>query len=148
MRLELSNLVNNADLKKEDIEQHYKIPFFDPILLNRPEFRVKNKLIALKETDVLLLNEALKSAEEEQTKAAAQVKQQSAPVAAASKDAKKPDPKKDAKGKPPVKGAAVVDDPNSPKDIVVDYPDVPILPDYVIIDRSYLKMKEGPKQVV
>jgi len=43
-------------------------------LFNRPEFRVKNKLIALKETDVLLLNEALKSAEEEQIKATAQVK--------------------------------------------------------------------------
>ena len=51
------------------------------------------------------------------------------------------------KGKPPVKGAAVVEDPNSPKEIVVEYPEVPSLPDFLIIDRSYLKMKESEKTV-
>ena len=146
MRLELSRLIDKTDLTKEDIDQHFKIPFFDPSLLNRPEFRVKNKLINLNEKDIFLLTEALKGSEEEQAKIAAQAKQQNAPVAAPNaKDAKKPDPKKDQKGKPPAKGAVVVEDPNSPKEIVIDYPDVPSLPDYLIIDRSYLKMKESEK---
>jgi sporulation protein YlmC with PRC-barrel domain len=61
------------------------------------------------------------------------------------KDAKKPDPKKDAKAKPNAKGAPPVDDPNSPKDIVIDYPDIPSLPDYIIIDTAYQKMKETAK---
>jgi hypothetical protein len=65
MRLELSNLVHNSDLSKEDIEQHHKIPFFDPKLLERPEFKIKNNLIALKETDIALLSEALKVVEDE-----------------------------------------------------------------------------------
>jgi hypothetical protein len=47
-----------------------------------------------------------------------------------------------------VKGAAVADDPNTPKDIVVEYPEVPCLPDFVIIDRNYLKMKETAKPKV
>jgi hypothetical protein len=38
-----------------------------------------------------------------------------------------------------------VDDPNSPKDIVIDYPDIPSLPDYIIIDTAYQKMKETAK---
>ena len=126
MRLELSSLLDKPDLTKEDIEMHKKIPFFDSSYLNRPEFKVKNKLINLNEKDIALLNESLKAAEEEQAKIAAQARQQSAPVAAVNaKDAKKPDPKKDTKGKPPVKGAAVVEDPNSPKEIVIEYPEVP-----------------------
>ena len=71
MRLELSNLVNNSNLTKDDIEQHYKIPFFDPSLMSRPEFRVKNKLIKLNEKDIALLNDALKTTEEEQARVAA-----------------------------------------------------------------------------
>jgi hypothetical protein len=144
MRLELSNLLTNPDLSKEDIDRHHKIPFFDRKLLDRPEFRIKNNLINLKESDVALLNEALKTAEDEKAQAAAQQQKQqnAAPAQAPGKDNKKADPKKDAKGKPPAKGAVVADDPNSPKDIVVEYPEVPSLPDYVIIDKSYLKMKE------
>lgn len=56
---------------------------------------------------------------------------------------KKPDPKaaaaKGAKDKG--KGAAVIDDPNSPKDITIEYPDVAALPDFVVIDRTYRQMK-------
>jgi len=62
------------------------------------------------------------------------------------KDAKKPDPKKDAKGKAPAKGAAVIEDPNSPKDITIEYPDVPSQPDYLIIDKSYTKMSDSNKK--
>jgi len=65
MRLELQNLVNNPDLSKEDIDRHIRIPFFDPKLLDRPEFRVRNNLISLKESDISLLNEALKSVEDQ-----------------------------------------------------------------------------------
>jgi len=71
MRLELSSLLDKPDLTKEDIEMHKKIPFFDPSYLNRPEFKVKNKLINLNEKDLALLNESLKAAEEEQAKIAA-----------------------------------------------------------------------------
>lgn len=42
-----------------------KIPFFDPKLLERPEFIIRNTLISLKDTDVILLNDALKAVEEE-----------------------------------------------------------------------------------
>jgi len=52
MRLELSNLVNNPDLSKEEIDRHVRIPFFEPKLLDRPEFRVRNNLITLKESDI------------------------------------------------------------------------------------------------
>ena len=65
MRLELSNMLNNPDLSKEDIDRHHRIPFFDPKLLDRPEFRIRNNLIQLKESDVVLLNEALKIVEDE-----------------------------------------------------------------------------------
>ena len=65
MRLELSNLLNNPDLSKEDIDRHHRIQFFDPKLLDRPEFRIRNNLIQLKESDVVLLNEALKIVEDE-----------------------------------------------------------------------------------
>ena len=71
MRLELSNLLTNPDLSKDDIDRHYRIPFFDPKLLERPEFRIKNNLIQLKESDVALLNEALKTVEDEKAQAAA-----------------------------------------------------------------------------
>lgn len=56
---------------------------------------------------------------------------------------KKPDPKAAAaaKGKDAKKGAPVPDDPNSPKEINIDYPDCPALPDYVVIDRTYRQMK-------
>lgn len=136
MRIELSKLLLNPDLKSEDTNSHVKIPFFDPKLLERPEFNIRNTLISLKDTDVVLLNDALKTVEEEQAKRAAAEKVQNAPVVNP-KDAKKPDPKKDAKGKPPAKGAQPVDDPNSPKDIVIDYPEVAAMPDYVIIDTAY-----------
>lgn len=149
MRLELSNLLSNPDLTKDDIERHHRIPFFDPRLIDRPEFRIRNNLISLKDTDIALLNDALKIVEDEKAKADLLLKQQSAAPVLTGKDAKKPDPKKDAKGKPPVKGSVVVDDPNVPKEIVVEYPDnVPALQDFVIVDRSYLKMKEAEKVVV
>ena len=66
------------------------------------------------------------------------------------KDNKKVDPKAAAaaKGKPPVKGAVVVDDPNSPKDIMVEYPEVPSLPDYIVIDRTYHDMKANANPVM
>jgi hypothetical protein len=59
------------------------------------------------------------------------------------KDAKKPDPKAAAKAKEAKKGAVVTEDPNSPKDITIDYPsDVTALPDYVVIERNYTQMRE------
>lgn len=66
------------------------------------------------------------------------------------KDTKKIDPKAAAaaKGKPPAKGAVVVDDPNSPKDIMVEYPEVPALPDCIVIDRTYRDMKANANPVV
>jgi hypothetical protein len=65
MRLELASLLTNPDLSKDDIDRHQRIPFFDPKLLERPEFRIRNNLINLKASDVTLLNEALKAAEDE-----------------------------------------------------------------------------------
>ncbi len=144
MRLELSSLLMNVELSDADRNQHVKVPFFDPKLLQRSEFIFKNHLIQLKDTDLAMLNEALKLQEEETAKrlaaekAAAQQATQPTTVAG-----KKPDPKKDAGkvAKPPAKGAVVVEDPNQPKDIQVDYPECPSLPDYVVIDRTHTEMR-------
>ena len=83
--------------------------------------------------------EAAKKAEEE---AAANVN------GAGAAGGKKADPKKDAKGKAPAKGATVVEDKNSPQPITVDYPEIESDPDFVIFERDYLgvdavKKKKG-----
>lgn len=118
-----------------------KVPFFDPKLLEKSEFIYRNRLIQLKETDIAMMNDASKQQEEEIAKKIAAEKASSQPVAAA--PGKKADPKaaaaKGAKDKG--KGAAVTDDPNQPKDLTIEYPDVPALPDFVIIDRTYRQMK-------
>jgi|688.fasta_scaffold696618_1 hypothetical protein len=58
----------------------------------------------------------------------------------------KVEPKKDLKpapGKP-----ATAEDKNAPKDIKIDYPEVEIESDYLIIEKSYKQMKPAPKVVV
>lgn len=144
MRLELSSLLQNVELSKTDTNQHIKIHFFDMKLLDRSEFIYRNQLIQLKDTDLALLDEALKQEEEETArKIAAEKSANAAPPTG--KDAKKADPKAAAKGKPPAKGAVVQEDPNSPKDITIEYPvaDIISLPDYCVIDRTYHKMREN-----
>ena len=68
MRLELSSLLTNVELSKTDTSYHVKVPFFDAKLLQRSEFIFKNHLIQLKDTDLVMMNEALKLAEEETAK--------------------------------------------------------------------------------
>ena len=88
-----------------------------------------------------MLCEALKAEEEEAAKKLAAEKQANQPVPAAA--GKKADPKAAAKKPDPKgKGVAVADDPNSPKDITIEYPEVPLLQDYVIIDRNYRTMRD------
>lgn len=42
----------------------------------------------------------------------------------------------------------VADDPNTPKDITIEYAqDVPSLPDYVVIDRTYREMKANANPI-
>lgn len=111
--------------------------------MERSEFIYRNRLIQLKDTDLAMMNEALKQAEDEEAQRIAAEKALAQPVPTG-KDAKKPDPKAAAKAKESKKGVAVVEDPNSPKDITIDYPsDVLALPNYVVIDRTYTEMREN-----
>lgn len=144
MRLELSSLLEKVELSKTDTNQHVRVHFFDAKLLERSEFIYKNHLIQIKDTDLVMMDEALKLEEEETAKRIAAEKQPVA-VAPTGKDAKKADPKAAAKGKPAAKGAVVQEDPNSPKDITIDYPteNMAALADYVVIDRTYHQMREN-----
>ena len=87
-----------------------------------------------------MMNDALKFQEEETAKKIAAEKAAQQPVAAA--PGKKADPKAAAKGaKDKGKGAPATDDPNSPKDITIEYPEVQSLPDFVVIEHTYRKMR-------
>jgi len=97
-----------------------------------------------------MMNEALKQVEEEEVKRKADEKAASQAVPTGAPTGKKPDPKAAAAakgGKAPAKGAPVVEDVNSPKDITIDYPECPTLPDYVVIDRTYKQMKANANPV-
>jgi len=139
MRLELSTLLTNPDLQVADTNYHVKVPVFDPKLMQRSEFIYRNQLIQLKENDLIMMNDALKQSEEEEAKRIAAEKAAMAQTQSSMPTGKKPDPKAAAaaKGKDAKKGAPAVDDPNSPKEITIDYPECPALPDYVVIDRTY-----------
>jgi hypothetical protein len=114
------------------------VPVFDPKLLERSEFIYRNQLIQLKENDLIMMNDALKQAEEDEAKRIADAKAQMAQTQSSMPAGKKADPKAASKGgKDAKKGAPVVDDPNSPKEITIDYPETAALPDYVLIDRTY-----------
>ena len=132
----------NVELTEADTDKHCRVPFFETALLKRPEFLYMNHLIVLKETEIAMMNDALKQQEEEEAKRLAAEKAAAAQGQQTETKGKKADPKKDAKAKDKGKGAAV-EDPNSPKDIQIDYAESPALPDYIIIDRNYRKMKEN-----
>lgn len=144
MRVDLSSLLMKVELGEADTNKHCRVPFFEPSLLKRPEFLYKNHLINLKETDLAMLNENLKHQEQEEAKRIAAEK------AAATQSSQVPDKGKKGEvkgaaakgGKDAKKGAAVVEDPNSPRDITIDYAESAALPDYIIIDRNYRKMRE------
>lgn len=74
MRLELSSLLNNVELGPDDVNTHFKASFFDPELMNRSEFIYRNHLIQLKDTDLAMMDEALKVVEEEAAKKLAEEK--------------------------------------------------------------------------
>lgn len=107
----------NPDLSEQDTNQHVKVPFFCPKLLRKSEFIFRNQLITLKETDLIMMNEALTKREEEEKSRLAQEKQAQQQNTQAAAGGKKPDPKAAAaKGKDAKKGAPA-DDPNQPKDL-------------------------------
>jgi len=135
--------LTNADLQPTDTNYHVKVPFFDPSLMARSEFIYRNQLIQLKETDLSMMNESLKQVEEEEAKRVAAEKAAMANTQTTLPPGKKPDPKAAAAkgGKDAKKGAPVVEDANSPKDLNIEYPECPQLPDYVVIDRTYRKMR-------
>lgn len=61
-----------------DTSYHVKVPVFDAKLMNRSEFIYRNQLIQLKETDLAMMNEALKAQEEDEAKRLAAEKAQMA----------------------------------------------------------------------
>ena len=134
------------ELTDAETNYHLHMNFHDANTVTQlPEFKYKNHLIKLKESDLAIMIESLKQREDEEAKLAAEARLSQASLAPvpAGKGGK-PDPKAAAAKKvDPKKGAVVTEDPNSPKEIVIDYPqDVKSLPNYLILDRSYTTMKQ------
>lgn len=91
-----------------------------------------------------MMNDALKQVEEDEAKRIAAEKAAMANTQTTLPTGKKADPKAAAAakgGKDAKKGAPVADDPNSPKDLNIEYPECPQMPDYIVIDRTYRKMR-------
>lgn len=102
-----------ADAEAVDTDIFHQYMFFYPEeWLVTPEFRYENRGDQLKPKDVAMLEAYLK--EKEDKEAAKRAEEEAAANAGAgAPGGKKADPKKDAK-KAPAKGAAVVEDKNSP----------------------------------
>lgn len=118
--------------------------FYDATMSQTPEYMFTNSLIKLKEADLAILVESLKE-REDAAKAAADAKNASVQAPVPTGKGGKPDPKAAAaKAKPETKkGAPILEDPNSPKDVAIDFPaDVKVQPNYIIVDKSYTSMRE------
>jgi hypothetical protein len=119
--------------------------------LTTPEFRYENKLDNIKPKDKAALVEYLdiKEKHDADLKAAADAAAAEAAAASNATPAKGKDAKK-AEKKPPAKGAAPVEDKNSPQPITVEYPeDVKEQEQFLIFERKYnakesLSKKIGP----
>ena len=99
MRLDTSKLIKKPELSAEDKDYHKHNRFFAPSMLEKPEFVYRNHLIALKDADMELLENALANDEAEESKRALLASQEGItsqqnmgkPAAKdAKKDAKKP----------------------------------------------------------
>lgn len=135
-----SSATGAADSDPNVRHEHFR--FYSQDLLTTPEFRYENKLDVIKPKDKAFILEylELKEKHEAELKAAADA---AAAEASATPAKGKADPKKDAK-KPPAKGAAPVEDKNSPQSIVVEYPaDVKSQEEFMIFERKY-NAKEAP----
>ena len=109
-----------------------------------------NSLIKLKEADLAILVESLKE-REDAAKVAADAKNATVQAPVPTGKGGKPDPKAAAaKGKVDAKkGAPTLEDPNSPKDIVIDFPtDVKAQANYIIVDKSYTSMRQTAAPLV
>jgi len=106
--------------------------------MSRPEFIHRNQLVELKETEIAMLMKDYTEAEEALKEDRTALSTAGAP--ATGKPATGKDAKKDAKaaGKPPAKGAAVVEDKNAPKPIEIEYPeDVESDPSFLVLERNF-----------
>ena len=112
--------------------------FYPEELLVTPEFRYENRMVELKPKDVVMLENYLKEKEEKETARKAEEEAAANNGAGGAAGGKKADPKKDAKGKAPAKGATVAEDKNSPQPITVEYPEIDSNSDYVIFERDFL----------
>lgn len=141
MQIHMSHWLENVDLKAEDQEYHKHNGFFDTKLLSKPEFMYRNHLIDLKESEIKMLEEHLLEREET---SALSMRDSQLNIADKQAPAKgKPDPKKDAKGKPQGKGAVQQDDKNAPKNITVEYPEITREPNFLVIEKSYRGVKKA-----
>ena len=134
MRLDTSKLVKKPELQEADTNYHKHNRFFPAEFLEKPEFMYQNHLVALKEADIELLEQALSHREAEESKRnllASQDGTMGQANNAKGKDAKGKDAKKPAKG-------AVEGEKNAPKPIDVEYAEgVAAEPDYLLIEKSY-----------
>lgn len=121
--------------------------FYPEEWLVTPEFRYENRMVQLKSKDTAMLESYLKEKEDKEAAKKAE-EEAAANNGAGAAGGKKADPKKDAKGKAPAKGAAVVEDKNSPQPITVDYPEIDSNADYMIFERDYLAVDPVKKKKV
>lgn len=115
--------------------------FYSEEWLSTPEFRYENRIDELKPKDLVMLEEYLKKKEDDAAKKAEEEAAQAAANTGGAPAKGKADPKKDAKGKPPAKGAAPVEDKNSPQAITVEYPEIDNGCNYMIFERDYMVLK-------
>ena len=140
MRLETSRLIRNADLQEEDLSYHKINRFYNERFLTKPEFMFKNHLIELKEKEIEMLEQSLIQHEADEAKREAIVSQGSAAskVEGKAKGKESKPPAKAEKGK----GTTPIDDVNVPKNIDIEYEEVPSEPDFMIMEKDFKSVRK------
>ena len=130
----------NPDLQEADLTYHKYNRFYNEQYLTKPEFMFKNHIIQLKETEVEMLEESLQSQDAEEERRHAMTSQGSGGSKMEKpKTGKGADPK--AGKDKPAKGVTPVEDQNMPKNIEIEYEDIPEESDFMIMEKNFQGMK-------
>ena len=145
MKLDFHKWLFETNLQPEMKDIHSKFYFFENHYSDKPEFLFTNALMNFKDKDKALFVEYLDKVEADIE--AAKKAAEPAPIAGgkgpAGKDAKKP------AGKPaPAAKKGAVEDKNAPKAIVIEYPEIPMNENFIILEKEFnLMTKEKPIQI-
>jgi hypothetical protein len=110
---------------------HKYLHFYDTSLMVVPEYCYENKLDNFKPKDIQILKDWLSEKDAEEEARASQLKEQE--NASPTKGGGKADPKKDAKGKAPAKGAPTEEKPA----VNIDYPEIEETLNFLILEKQY-----------